>query len=162
MLIKTVLCVALLIFTSGIGYSFALKYRKRKLFYSQFYEFNEKFLQELGYTKRPLAEFIKNTAYKGDFSELLRLFLEGSFKETNFESYFASITFLKNEEEKEITQFFAELGKGDCESQKKIFSNRLNLLLKKKTETDTDYKKYAELYVKLGVLVGLSIIIMLL
>ena len=99
MLIKTVLCVTLLIFTSGIGYSFALKYRKRKLFYSQFYEFNEKFLQELGYTKRPLAEFIKNTAYKGDFSELLRLFLEGSFKETNFESYFSSITFLKNEED---------------------------------------------------------------
>ena len=94
--------MALLIFTSGIGYSFALKYRKRKQFFAQFYDFNEKFLQELGYTKRPLAEFIENTAYKGDFSDLLKLFLDNTSQEINFSPYFSSITFLRNEEEKEI------------------------------------------------------------
>ena len=162
MIVKIVLCVTLLIFTSGIGYVFALKYRKRKQFFSQFYDFNERFLRELEYSRRPLTDFIQNCLYKGEFSDLLSIFLMNSDIEMPLQDYFSSITFLKLDEEKTISQFFNELGKGDCESQKKVFGNYLKDLGHKKTETNSDYKKYAELYVKLGVLVGISIIILIL
>ena len=146
MLIKSILCVTLLIFTSGIGYGFALKYRKRKQFFTQLYEFNEKFLHELSFSRRPLAEFIKNTCFKGEFLDLLRAFVALEESEVCFLNFFSNITFLKTEEEQEITQFFADLGKGDSESQKKSFSNRLKLLSQKKIEVENEYKKYSNFF----------------
>lgn len=161
MLIKTVLCVTLLIFTSGIGYGFAVKYRKRKLFFAQLYDFNEKFLLELSYSKRPLIEFIKSFAYKSDFADLLQEFLLKIEEDDFFNDYFSAVTFLKPDEEREISLFFKDLGRGDSETQKKTFMNHLQINLKKKEKTNEEYKKYGELYVKLGVLAGLSIIIII-
>ena len=65
------------------------------------------------------------------------------------------------EEEKLIIEYFQQLGKGDSDSQKTIFSARAKLLEEMKNKTENDYKKYAELYVKLGVLLGLAIIIVI-
>ena len=161
MSVKILLCLALLIFTSGIGYAFASKYRRRKLFFSQFYEFNQKFIQELSYSKRPIKEFILSYPYKGDFLSLLVEYRESLGKDNLFNEYFSLNTFLSVEEEKMIIEYFHQLGKGDSDSQKSIFSNRSKELEKIKEKTEKDYKKYAELYVKLGVLVGFAIIIVI-
>ncbi len=161
MLIKWVLCLTLLIFTSSVGYAFSSKYRKRKLFFAQFYDFNQKFLQELSYSKRPIKEFLQIYPFKGEFLLLLEEYRQKIGRDNFFNEYFSQNTFLLLEEEKLIIEYFQQLGKGDSDSQKTIFSARAKLLEEMKTKTENDYKKYAELYVKLGVLLGLAIIIVI-
>ena len=161
MLIKILLCLTLLIFTSGVGYAFASKYRKRKVFFAQFHEFNQKFLQELAYSKRPIKEFLQAYPYKGEFLALLEEYREKLGQDNFFNEYFSLNTFLAIDEEKLIIEYFKQLGKGDTDSQKSLFSVRAKDLEILKDKTEKEYKKYAELYVKLGVLVGLAIIIVI-
>lgn len=161
MLVKTVLCLTLLFFTSSVGYAFASKYRKRKQFFTQFNEFNQKFLQELAYCKRPLKEFLELYVYKSDFLALLEEYRKKIGEDNFFNEYFSLNTFLTLEEEKFIIEYFKQLGKGDTDSQKSLFSNRAKELELMKNNAEKEHKKYAELYVKLGVLVGLAIIIII-
>jgi stage III sporulation protein AB len=161
MLIKWVLCLTLLVFTSSVGYAFSSKYRKRKLFFSQFYDFNQKFLQELSYSKRPIKEFLQIYPFKGEFLLLLEEYRQKIGRDNFFNEYFSENTFLSFEEEKWIIEYFEQLGKGDSESQKTTFLNRSKDLEIFKKRSEDEYKKYAELYVKLGVLVGLAIIIVI-
>ena len=161
MAIKILLCMAILAFTSGVGYFFAAKYRQRKLFFAQFYQFNERFLREISYSKRPLRDFIEGHAYKGDFSELLKGYLQILGREDEYYKLFSDLTLLHSEETKIAIDYFQSLGKGDSESQKNYFSNAKEVVGELKKKTEKEYKKYADLYIKLGVLVGLAIIIII-
>ena len=53
-MIKFILGVAIICFTSFCGYVLAKKYRQRKNFFSQMNEFNERFLSEIAYYRRPI------------------------------------------------------------------------------------------------------------
>ena len=58
MLTKFFFGIAIIAFTTYCGYLLSKKYRRRKVFYEQFYTFNERFLNEITYYKRPLIEWI--------------------------------------------------------------------------------------------------------
>ena len=73
---KFLVGLAIVAFTSFFGYALAKKYRVRKLFFSQFYEFNDRFLSEVNYFKRPIAEVCKRFSYRGEFDLLLAGFLK--------------------------------------------------------------------------------------
>ena len=90
-MVKFLLGIAIVAFTSYCGFVFAKKYRKRKLFFAQFKEFNERFLSEVSYYRRPLGEFVSKYAYKGEF----QIFLQNFFAEIDelSQSEHSSITF---------------------------------------------------------------------
>lgn len=161
MLIKVIVCLAILIFTTSIGYLLASKYRNRKLFFNQFFQFNERFLREIEYSKRPIKEFVQSYAYKGDFSEVLNKYLENLGNFDDFLSVFPEIGCLENEEIRVICDYFNLLGKGDSYTQKSYFSTVSLQIEEYKKKSENDYKRYADLYVKLGVLFGLAIIIVI-
>jgi len=159
---KIILCLAILAFTSGVGYCLASKYRKRRLFFGQLFDFNERYLQELDYYKRPLKEFVEVQAYKGEFAEFLKFYLEFLGKNgVLLSDFLLNVVFLDKSEEKFLGDYFNSLGKGDSQSQKSQFSTLKATLSGWKNETEEEYKKYAELYVKLGVFIGLAIIIII-
>ncbi len=163
-MVKFLLGIAIVAFTSYCGFVFAKKYRKRKLFFAQFKEFNERFLNEVSYYRRPLEEFASKYAYKGEF----QIFLQNFFAEIDelSQSEHSSITFdgcefLKNEDKSLIEDYFKMLGKGDSASQKTYFSAAKEQLAKFYAEAENEYKKYGDLYVKLGFLCGLLILILI-
>lgn len=161
MLIKITVCLAILCFTTAVGYILASKFRNRKLFFEQLKLFNERFLREIDYAKRPIKEFIQIYAYKGDFNDILAIYLEKLGHFDDFLSLFPEISYFTREEERMICDYFNALGKGDSSTQKSNFScfdAQLNEYSKK---AEIEYKKYANLYVKLGVLIGLAIIIII-
>ncbi|MBE5752681.1 MAG: hypothetical protein E7343_01265 [Clostridiales bacterium] len=161
MLIKIIVCLAILIFTTTIGYLLASKYRNRKLFFHQFCQFNERFLREIEYSKRPIKEFIQCYAYKGDFCEILNKYLEKLGAFDDFLSIFPEIGYLENEEMRVVCDYFNSLGKGDSYTQKSYFSTASIQIEEYRKKSESDYKRYADLYVKLGVLFGLAIIIVI-
>ena len=132
------------------------------MFFFQFCEFNDRFLNEISYYKRPLETFIGSYEYKGEFSLLLQDFLTVNRKKRDFdwlkgEEY----SFLKQEEKTLIYDYFQMLGKGDSVSQKNYFSSTKDRLLYLRKETAEICKKYGDLYLKIGFLIGLLVLILI-
>ena len=68
---KFLLGLVIIAFTSFCGYLLSKKYRRRKAFFTQFNEFNERFLNEMSYYRRPLTEFFSKYEYTKEFKFLL-------------------------------------------------------------------------------------------
>ena len=164
-MIKWIVGICLVGFTSYCGYFFAKKYRKRKLYFIQLYEFNERFINELSYFRRPLSAFIKNYQYKGEFLETLEWFFSHLREKStaNYEIFtlINEYDFLTDDEKRFVTDYFKMLGTSDSLSQKEYFSTARKTLLELKTKSETENEKLGGLYVKLGFLFGLTILIVI-
>ena len=156
--------IAIVAFTTFCGYLLGKKYRKRKDFFTQLYDFNERFLNEIAYYRRPLKEFFSKFSYKGDFEKLLYIYAENIDKQTLTAGNLLENTdfdFLRKEEKSMVGDYFYMLGKGDSSSQKTFFSSvKTNVTALRDTAT-AESKKYGDLFVKLGFLCGLTILIVI-
>ena len=163
-MLKFFVGMMLVAFSSFIGYKFAGKYKKRKLFYSQICDFNERFMGELAYYRRPLHVFLFHHRYRGEFQILIEEFYAGLknadlFANGVFET--SLFSFLTNEEKEEVKNHFQMLGKGDSGAQKNYFSSVKEQWIYRRNNAESNCKKYADLYVKLGFLFGLFILVLI-
>ena len=165
MMIKFLLGVCVVAFTTFIGYLLGRKHRKKKLFFTQFSLFNERFINEISYYRHPLKDFITKYSYKNEFETLLerylycikdRVALKGNLIHT------ADFDFLKTDEKNVVEDYFQMLGKGDSFSQKNYFSSMKEPLSTLEKTSVSTCKKYGDLYIKLGFLCGLLILILIL
>ena len=81
-MIKLLLGLAIVVFGGFMGYFLSKKYRKRKEFFVQMFQFNERFLTEVSYSKRPLSRFLTSYEYKGEFDLLLQTFYKSLQEES--------------------------------------------------------------------------------
>ena len=163
-MIKIFLCIAIILFTSVCGYLFGRKYRQKRQFFDQFKVFNERFLSEVTYYRRPILEFLSRYRYKGEFHVLLEDFILSIEQESHLidlclkENDYA---FLSQEDKIFINDYFSMLGRSDSISQKAYFSSANMEIEKKKINAQADLKKYGDLYLKLGALCGILIVILI-
>ena len=162
-MVKFFLGLAIVAICSLLGYVLSSKYRQRKQFYVQLRMFNERFLHEISYYKRPLGEFIAKYTYQGQFDEVLHDFYKqlATQKQRHISFDFAEYTFLQKEEHVFLEDYFQMIGKGDSSSQKVYFSSMKEEIQKRCTTAETEYKKYGDLYIKLGFLCGLFILVLI-
>ncbi len=163
-MIKFLLGIAVVAFTSFCGYLLSKKYRRRKSFFKQWKEFNERFLSEISYYRRPLRQFIEAYSYQGEFQQLLHDFYLTLDERSSLEKILSgtdAYAFLKAEEKRGVEDYFLMLGKGDSVSQKSYFSSVKEGLSAFQKTTETEAKRYSDLYVKLGFLCGLLILILI-
>ena len=161
---KFLLGIVIVAFTSFCGYFFAKKYRQKKLFFQQFEQFNERFISEISYARRPVREFISKYDYQGEFGVLLHNFfmdLDERSKEDRVWVDETVYSFLTKEERRFAEDYFLMIGKGDSQSQKSYFSAQKDSLKKMRICADETAKKYGDLYIKLGFLCGLLILILI-
>ncbi len=161
---KFLLGIAIIAFTTFIGYLCGKKYRKRKAFFAQYTLFNERFINEVSYYKHPLQTFFTKYAYKEEFDFLLQRFLyhvkNGVPLYGNLLSDHA-FDFLKREEKVVVENYFSMLGKGDTVSQKTYFSAQKSTLEGLEKESAEHCKKVCDLFIKLGFLCGLLVLILI-
>ncbi len=163
-MIKFFVGLAVIAFTSFCGYLFAGKYKKRRIFFTQLQEFNERFLAEVSYYRRPIKTFIAQFAYKAEFAELLKEVFTRLETHLQLDEGMLSgetFSFLKNEEKQIVYNYFMMLGRGDSTAQKGYFSAMKDKLSMLQKDGVTQYKRYADLYIKLGFLFGLLILILI-
>ncbi len=163
-MIKFMLGVAIVAFGSFCGYFLAKKYRLRRDFFKQLWEFNERFLSEISYYRRPIQEFIAVYSYHGEFNELLKDYFTDFDERAPDERILAETTkydFLTAEEIRSVEDYFLMLGKGDSSSQNAYFSSVKSALADMKSQAEEKAKKYGDLYVKIGFLCGLFILILI-
>lgn len=163
-MLKFFIGIIIIAFCSFCGWLLSKKYRLRKLFFHEFKEFNERFLSEISYYRRPLQEFIVAYTYQGEFQQLLSHCFFSKQERTNEEGIYkeiAYVDFLKNEEKHELQDYFLMLGKGDSSSQKSYFTSYKEKLSSWVESANLDAKRYGDLYIKLGFLSGLFVLLLI-
>lgn len=163
MLTKFFCGVTIVGFCSFCGYLLAKKYRQRKAFFVQLKVFNDRFLSEVAYYRRPLRAFIASYTYKGEFDKVLRQFVECLEKEGCLQTFSLEndLHFLQKEYLQSVENYFYMLGRGDSSSQKTYFSSMQDSLAAWSRSADETCKKYGDLFVKLGFLCGLLLLILI-
>ncbi len=163
-MLKFIFGVGIVAFTSFCGHLLAKKYRQRKLFFTQLKEFNERFLSEISYYRRPIREFVAAYAYRGEFEAFLHVFYETMGERSNQDRAFVDgheYAFLTQEDKRVVEDYFLMLGRGDSASQKAYFTSVKSGIEKLQIEADTQCKRYGDLYIKLGFLCGLLILLLM-
>ena len=163
-MLKFFLGILIVAFTSLCGHLLAKKYRQRRLFFRQFKEFNERFLSEIAYYRRPLKEFVSSYSYQGEFNEILKDFFVSLDEKTPAKGIFGETfkySFLSEEEQRTVEDYFLMLGKGDSSSQKGYFSSVKDILSTMHSNAENAAKRYGDLYIKIGFLCGLLVLILI-
>jgi len=162
-MIKLLLCLAIISFTSFCGYLLGRKYRQKRQFFNQFKEFNERFLTEVTYYRRPILEFLSHYRYKGEFHAFLEDIIFSLEEKYSLDKYMKTndYTFLTHEDKIFLNDYFSMFGRSDSVSQKAYFSSANVEIEKRKTNAQSEVKKYGDLYLKMGVLCGILIVILI-
>ncbi len=154
MWLKLAVCALIVAFGVAIGRFASHKYRQKGAFYAQFFSFNERYLNELTYQRRPLREFLLTGGFSGEFEGMLKAFEGGriaAFK----------LDFVSEEERGEVHDYFSMLGRGDSRSQTEFFFTKKDYLREKKRRCGEEAKKYTDLFCKMGLLAGLAVVILI-
>ena len=152
---KIIVGIALVAFCGFCGYVLTAKYRKRKEYYRQFFAFNRSFLGEVSSSRRPIAVWLSQSAYTGDFETTARGFLSA------LQSGDTTLSSMEFPEFLTADEYFSSLGRSDAEEQKKRLQTAEKNLSEKKDAAEKECAKYCDLYVKMGVLSGLLLLILL-
>ncbi len=154
MWLKFLLAVLIVAFCTFLGYFAAGKYRARKSFYEQFSAFNDAYLAELKFERRPLGVFLRSAVYKGDFGKTISDLAEKRAITVGYR-------YLTPSERTDAETYLAMLGRGDSRSQSGYFSSCSPTLSDKKAKADKEAKERGTLYLKLGLLAGLAFVILI-
>ncbi len=154
MWLKVLLSLLVVAFCTALGFFAAAKYRSRRRFFGQFCAFNERFLNELDYARKPLSAFLAESSYTGDFGKSVKAF---DLTRRNEFGY----GYLTKEERAFCEDYFSMLGRGDALSQRGYFASRSGTLGEKRDLSRKEAKERGELYCKLGLLAGLAFVILI-
>jgi stage III sporulation protein AB len=162
-MLKILLGLAVVLVSTAFGYIASNKYRQRRRFLGQFREFNDRFINEITYYRRPIKEFLASNTFDGLFQALLQEYVQRleDFTEANAVFNLSDYSFLSENEKNDLLGYFNMLGKGDSLSQKAYFFSMRERLVQYETESVLQGKKYENLYLELGFLCGLFILILI-
>ena len=148
-----------------VGYVFSSKYTKRKRFFDSLISLAEKLSLEINFSRERLHVLIEN------FDEKNKRNLLGI--DTNFVEYldkkvdlstdelFKKIDILKQDEKDSVFLFFKTLGRSDVENQTKEIQSFISRFKEIKNQCEVDHKKYGSLSLKLGIVMGLFLVVIL-
>ena len=160
-MVRFLVGVLLVVFSTFCGNLLSVRYKRRKVFFQQAAAFNEGFLEEIVYTKRPFEEFCQKRRFTGEFAQLLSDELARRARKRTTPLDLSECTYLDRDERTFFSEYFSAFGRGDSLSQKGYFTQAGNRLQALKIKAEDESKKYVELYTKMGFLCGLAILIIL-
>lgn len=127
--------------TTAIGVFVSAGKKRRMQIFAELYEFNEQLLLNLKYAQNPIDKVAAPFKFVPDIIGGKSL-LDGS--------------------DGEVLRDYAEnLGKTDALSQIDYLNERKAVLTKYRDESQTDYKKYSSLYIKIFFLAGVLMAVLL-
>lgn len=163
---KIFLIVLIMILSIFVGFVFSKKYSNRNKFFQSLVSLCQKFDVEINYSRERVKNILENLdeKHKINLSGLDKNYISFIEKKNQLdkETLFKNISFLKESEEDMILLFFKSLGRSDVDSQSKEIKNYQKKFEDKLKETQTENKKYGTLSIKLGVIVGLFVVVLLL
>lgn len=155
---KIVLLIVVVALFSYIGYGFSSYYTNRTKFFKNLELLFDKLTHEINFSQGKLIEIIKDfDTHNKDVNQLSKNFINAlEFDlELNREKIFDGIKILNEEEKDVIVLFLKSLGKFDAYNQTKQLENQKMQINNFFLNAEEEQKKYAPLYLKIGVIAGL-------
>ena len=163
---KFVLIVLLISICVLIGGKFYFKYKKRLLFFEALVYLCQKFDVEIAFSRQRVQNIITSLdeKLKNNLCGLDKNFLNCISSENLIEkeNLFFDINFLTDDEKNTIFLFFKSLGRSDMENQLKEIKNFDSKFTAFQTQSNSDYKKYGKLSVKMSIIASLMIVVIFL
>lgn len=151
---KMLIGVMGVIFCTIIGKILSEKYIKRKNFYCDFYNFNQKMKSEITFKQSSIKSIIEKLNNQTFRAYLNQTVIMGDDD--------LSVSFLNNEENDFLKEYVNNIGIFDKDSQL-LYLNSVDSQIKTLYKNSFDEeKKYRKLYVKLGFLFGLIFLVIVL
>ena len=145
-----------LIFSILISLELSKKFTDRRKFFTDFYDFNQILINEIYFSKKTIP-YIINENFKDD--SLFYKLLKEYFIEKKIE--FKNVHFLTEKENALLNKYIEGLGSTDVKSQESYFLEVRSQIKPILDEVDELEKRNKSLYVKIGFLIGFSILIVL-
>lgn len=159
---KLIILAFICILNSYVGFYVSRKYKDRVILLSDLYEFIEKSIFEISFSKKDINKIIKSLDYKSkDFKTLTIKYLE--FLSTQDKKTFLETTkYLLNKKDYSfVVKLYLSLGDMDYKSQINSLNAAKEYVEKLKIEAEKDYMTKGKLYFKLGLVVGIMFMILL-
>lgn len=159
-MIKFIILGILVILCGYIGFGVARFYTNRSKFFKSLELLFDKLKSEISFSQNKLIEIVSTYPCPSvDGKKLIQNFVDclNFDKPITKENLFTGIKILNDEEKAFLEIFFKSLGKFDALNQTSQLENQKAELFNFYKKADEEAKKYAPLYSKLGVIVGLVI-----
>lgn len=152
-MIRYILYICIVLYVTYMGYFLSEKYRKRRSYFDALEKFHDRFLNELNYKKSPLPDIVAAFPATGEFKKTL--------DEYTATHVFSPKKLLTEEENSFLGEYFSVIGKSDGAGQQEYFSSVSPKIKDYFSQSKENAKKYTDLYVRLGFLLGLALIVCL-
>lgn len=146
-IVAFILCVLLSVFLAS-------KYKDRKDFYNDFLSFNKLLIKEVGFGQKTLFNIIDEMKSNSVFLNKLKNKFYN--KEINEDK-----SLLKKDEQTFFNEYVSNIGTSDKASQMEYLKSVSEYLQENLVITQEEYKKYNTLYIKMGILIGLIVLIII-
>lgn len=124
-----------------MGLAISSEIKKEMKIYGQFYEFNEKLILNLKFSKEKVEVVAEPYEY-------VKKAMGGS-------------TVIKSEDGEFLMSYIGDIGKTDAPTQLLYLNEKGQTLLSLKQKSEEKYKKYGSLYFKLSLMAGILVAVLL-
>ena len=124
-----------------LGVFLSANKKKKALVFSELCEFNEQLIMNLKFNKSPLYDVAQKFKY-------MPVALKGG-------------KVLDGKDGEVVSDYFVNLGKSDAMSQIDYLNGRKEMLAKYRDESQSNYKKYSSLYVKIFFMLGVLMAVLM-
>ena len=162
----TIIFVLVIVFCFAlIGFRIANYYVSRKKFFLSLQFLLSGIEADVAFTQEKLKYIIQRNSSNLSSKELIEIcnsiFLKLDNKQKIDSEIFENIKILKKEEKQLLFQIFGNLGRFDVVSQGIEIKTYKQKIEEKSNETNDECKRYAGLFVKLGIIVGLLVCLLI-
>ncbi len=145
----------LLALSTSFGYLLSLKFKKRRAFYSSFRDFNIKLKNEISFSRGSILKLLESIEIDNDFYNCTRCYFYN-------DTFSLGLNYLSDDDKYFINEYLKNIGFGDGNSQIKYLKNVGEDIDEKRLEALGEEKKYRKLYLKVGILVGIMLLVIVL
>ncbi len=130
-----------MLLSGGLGLAISSEIKKEMKIYGQFYDFNEKLILNLKFSKDKVGVVAEQFEY-------VKKAMQGD-------------RVIKGEDGEFLMQYLSDIGKTDAPTQIAYLNEKGQTLLNLKQKSEEKYKKYGSLYFKLSLMAGILIAVLL-
>ncbi|MDD3397563.1 MAG: stage III sporulation protein AB [Clostridia bacterium] len=161
---KYLILAGIVVICGYIGYGLSAYYNNRLRFFKNLELLFEKLCLEINFSQHKLVSIMRDfSTHNKEVLKIIKNYvdcLNNNQKLTN-ETLFKDIKILNDEEKNILNLFFLSLGKLDVLNQIKQLEAQKEQLKQFYLKAEKDAQKYVPLYMKLGIIFGLTIAIIL-
>ncbi len=148
--------ILLIVLSTIVGYLFSLKYTERRVFFEEFNNVVTRLKNEILFTQKPVIDVLNSLLNKN--SDVLLVYNTYLYDKSD---YTKNIKYLSFNEKRFIFDFLTSIGIGDATSQGKLVDVTMEQSTCFLRQAVEDEKKYKTLFIKLGILVGISLFVLI-